>query len=114
MKITGFLLGILLAAVCIAETESPNIGRFAEYHITPYDLVTFSREAAQVRLCTDCAISPLSIDSDSGLFERQSEINLKRATELYLSKPYSIIFIGVDRQQKRVDYIRFGGLGGDY
>ena len=101
------LAGLQAATPVLAE--SSRLGRFAEYHVGPYDLVTFSREAALVRLCEGCTPRRLSIDNDTALFEQERPIVLKRATELYLSKPYRQVFIGLDRQLDRIDYIRFGG-----
>lgn len=99
----------LLFIALPSHSESSRLGRFAEYHVGPYDLITFSREAAVVRLCEGCEPRRLTLNTETRLLEREQTISLKRATELYLSRPYARVFVGLDRQTDRIDYLRFGG-----
>ncbi|WP_221800170.1 hypothetical protein [Oceanobacter mangrovi] len=80
-----------------------------EYHITPDQLITFSREGITAYLCGECSKQSFSITSDTELMEKQQTIDLSRASELYLRKNSSVIFVGIDQQNSTVDYINFGG-----
>lgn len=114
MKRYALMFGFFISLTCLASSESPNIGRFAEYHIKPNDMLTFSNSGAKVRLCDDCPVATLTLAADIALYEQESIIDIKRATELYLSPAYNVIFIGVDRQEKQITDIRFGGFSGPY
>lgn len=114
MKMLCLLASLAMASYCLAEEESPTLGGFAEYHINATDLVAFSGGMTQARLCEDCSITALKLSRHNEFFDQDTPIDLKRATELYLSHPYPVIYLGVDRQQKEVTYIRFGGYKGPY
>lgn len=107
-------LTVAVSSVCRAESESPNIGRFTEYHIPSADLIAFSGHGADARLCSDCSVTALGMSRGYELFEQDTPIDLTTATELYVRRPYPVIFLGVDRQLKAVTYIRFGGHSGEY
>ncbi|MCY0965483.1 hypothetical protein [Parathalassolituus penaei] len=108
------LIAIFVSSACYAEPESPTLGRFTEYHIRSTDMIAFSSNGADVRLCSDCNTTALHMSSGYELFDQDTAIDLKTATELYLRRTYPVIFLGIDRQLKAITYIRFGGHSGAY
>lgn len=106
---------LVTAAMLIgfSPLQAETINRHIAYYIPGTDLVTFSRSALTARLCDDCATERFSVDADTLFQERQSNIDLSRATELYLRRGQELIFIGVDREDNSIDYINFGGYASD-
>ncbi|MDO6681259.1 MULTISPECIES: hypothetical protein [unclassified Oceanobacter] len=103
------LFSLLLLFSPISLAVSPNLMRHAEFHVPPQDLITFSSAAITVKLCDECQAESIALKADTALFEYEQAIDLSRASEIYLRKNIPVIFIGIDRQQKLVDYINFGG-----
>lgn len=103
-----FTISILMLVFSSANAD--NLINIVEYKIPSQDLVTFSSSELQARLCPDCSISKLTIPSTNVLHEQSTPVSLKRATELFVSRPYSHISVFVNRQQSRVEKLVFGQI----
>ncbi|WP_221801627.1 hypothetical protein [Oceanobacter mangrovi] len=102
----GLLSGMIsISASCHADALMNN----AEYHISVANLQTFSGSAVVARLCDSCEAQTFTLTSNTRLLEYERDIDLQRASELYLRKNMSVIFLGVDRAAATLDYINFGG-----
>lgn len=110
------LLCFLIAGISTAlplQADQANLRRFAEYHISSQDLITFSSAGASIRLCTTCSATQLQADGDTHWYLFNDEISLQQATTYYVSKEYDVIFVGLDRQEGILKYLRFGGHPSD-
>lgn len=104
-----------LSAACLTimvmitpASLADNLLNIVEYKIPKHDLIAFSATDIQVRLCSECAISRLKIPSTNVLFEKNTRISLDRATELYVRRDYNDLSVFVNREQARVEILRFG------
>jgi len=114
LKLCSYLFFLsLFAFPVVALEDQANLRRVAEYHVPASDLLTFSRDGAQVILCETCVPESISIANNIEFYEFEQSINLKRATELYIRKPYQLVFIGIDRTTSTAVYFRFGGHSDD-
>lgn len=105
---------VLLAGGALpASAEQANLRRFAEYHISSQNLLTFSREGASVKLCVTCSPTYLTSNGNTRWYLFNHDISLQQATAHYVSKEYAVIFVGTDRQNNTLEYVRFGGHPSD-
>lgn len=79
-----------------------------EYPISPSDLITFSSNQVKARLCSNCEISTVKVAGNTQFFEQNTPIDLKRATELYVSPKYKRVSLHINNQTKTMLIIRFG------
>lgn len=111
--VLGLVSIFLVLTSSVSHSETANLRRVAEYHISATDLVTFSRSGATVRVCSECEPKFYTFASDFQMFEMEETIDVKRATELFVRKTYEQIYIAIDRKNDTARYFRFGGHSDD-
>ncbi len=101
---TGLGLTMLLAGIAQAQNLIPVV----EYKIPKQDLLAFSSQGISVRLCADCDVTSLPLESVRVLHEKSTPISPERATELFVSRNYNDLSVFVDRYKSSVVILRFG------
>ena len=119
--ISRWLISLFNISATVAAMLSPGTVRaesaaalgmlmnHAEYHISADRLESFSSSQISIRICDRCDTTSYTMTGATQLQEYRLPIDLKRATELYLRKSPTIIFIGINRSEGTVDYVNFGG-----
>lgn len=101
---------ITLCFLALLSSLATADGLLTEYRIPSSDLVTFSASGAVARLCANC--EPVKVDStgETTLFEMNQQIDLKRATELYVSPQYAYVSLHIYSVQGdlKLFALRFG------
>ncbi|MGB1090919.1 MAG: hypothetical protein ACPGYX_02255 [Oceanobacter sp.] len=115
MRFFKLLLGLtLITTATSVMADPPYRYRHAEHHILPQWLITFSSEGVTAKLCEDCSITTWKSVGHTEWKEYTENVDLQRATELYVSKhQFEVIYLGLDQQEGRLDYIDFGGFPGE-
>lgn len=107
------MIRILLALATLTSalvTYAADVIPDAEYHVSPDAIKAFSSGGMKVQLCDGCQEEQLGMANKVFFYDRNNPITLKRATELYLEKPYDVVFIGANRAKKTLNYVVFGGI----
>lgn len=102
-----FSIIMLLGSTGLAA--QPRI-EIIEYQLPKVDVLTFSGVGVSARLCPACKVTDLKVTPRTRLHKRNQTINLKQATELFVSNPFSYITLQIRRTDMSVIALSFGGF----
>ena len=73
-------------------------------------LITFSSQGIQFKACNTCETTKLKPTHHVVYYEHNNPIDLKRATELFVTKKYNLTSIFHNRHTLFYDQVVFGGF----
>jgi len=95
--LTATLLGLISLSVLATE-----------YQVKSQYLLTFSGSHTQIKLCDQCEAISFVVTPETKFFDKNNEIDLAAATELYLKKNYSRVSLHTLGERKELLFMTFG------
>lgn len=108
MKAT-FIFFSMLAAFA-TNTWAESLLPYIELQVDRNNLIAFSSQGIQFKACETCEITKLTPAAGVAYYEHNSPIDIKQATELYVSKTHDFTSVFYDRLTLKYDQVVFGGF----
>lgn len=86
-----------------------NLLPYIEMPVSSNNLLTFSSQGVEFKECASCSITKLKPNSRVALYEQNTPVDIKQATELFVAKKYDSVSIFYNRQSNTYDKVVFGG-----
>ena len=106
-----YLIAFCFLSTLISHSSAAD-SILKEYRIPASALSAFSSAGVTARLCNQCDFIRIESTHETALFERSSEIGLKKATELYVSPkhPYVSLYVYENQGKHKLFALRFGSF----
>lgn len=104
------LISLFLAlTISSANVWADNLLSYIEMPVNSQQLLAFSSQGVEFKECSTCPITKLKPNSKVAFYEHNTPIDIKQATELFVSKKHNSISIFYNRKTNTYDKVVFGG-----
>lgn len=86
-----------------------NLLSYIEMPVSSQHLLAFSSQGLKFKECSACEVVSLKPNSKVAYYEHNSPVDIKQATELFVSKKHNSISIFYNRKTNTYDKVVFGG-----
>ena len=93
-----------------ANVWASNLLPYVEMPVESQNLLAFSSQGLKFKECTTCVAISLKPNKNVMFYEHNSPIDIKLATDLYVSKKHDLTSIFYDRLTLEYDQVVFGGF----
>lgn len=106
LVITVFSLMSLISSTLQAQ----NLLDYVELQIKKNDLIAFSSQAVRIRTCQQCPEVVINAAPNTTYWQKNSEVTLQNATNIYVSREYSSLSIFYNQKTMIFDQFVFDGF----
>src|SRR5690554_2844024 len=104
------LLSLFFAlTVGSSNTWADNLLSYIEMPVSKQHLLAFSSQGIEFKECNTCPTIKLRPKSKVAFYEHNTPIDIKQATELFVSKKHDTVSIFYNRKTNTYDKVVFGG-----
>lgn len=96
------IASLILFSICILKVQA------LEYQIEPKNLLIFSSSVIKVKTCSKCETINFKVTPKTKYYHFGQEIDLSKATELYLRKNYSRVSLHTPGEDTELLFMVFG------
>lgn len=105
------LISLFLAfTISSVNVWADNLLSYIEMPVSSQHLLAFSSQGLKFKECSACEVVSLKPNSKVAYYEHNSPVDIKQATELFVSKKHNSISIFYNRKTNIYDKIVFGGF----
>lgn len=103
------ILMFSLLTIGSSSAWADNLLPYIEMPIESTNLLAFSSQGIEFKECNTCPTIKLKPQTRVGFYEHNNPIDIKQATELFVSKKHNSISIFYNRKTNTYDKVVFGG-----